>query len=335
MAKKTKTSARAAARKMKDKWKAKEWFTIMAPDMFKGVEIAQTMADEGGSLMGRNTEVSLQDLTSDYSKMHIKLRFRVNSVEGSTAYTKFIGHDITSDYSRRQTRRKRSKIDAIVDVRTRDGYTMRIKPSAFTDRRIQSSQQRALRNNMTAMFQEAAGKKTMSGLVHDMLSGQLPTHVFKNSLKIYPIKRVEVRKSTILSEPSPEQVEMFRKIEEEEQLRAERERGAEEAEAAAEAEAPGGDGAPAAPAPAPAAPAAKLSAEDLPTKKELSRAFGGITGIGPTKALALWKAGFRNKPQLKALTAEELGMVESIGPKLAEKILAQLTEPEPDEDEDE
>jgi len=333
VAKKTKTSARAAARKMKDKWKAKEWYTIMAPDMFKGVEIAQTMADDPEHLMGRNTEVSLQDLTSDYSKTHIKLRFKVHSVEGSQAFTKFIGHDITSDYMRRQTRRKRSKIDAIVDVRTRDGYRMRIKPSAFTDRRIQSSQQRALRMNMTLLFQEAASKKTMSGLVSDMLSGTLPTAVFKSSLKIYPIKRVEVRKSTILSEPSPEQVEKFRKIEEEERERAERERGAEEAAAAKEGAIAEGVPATAPPVPTPGARGG-LSADELPTKKELSRAFGGITGIGPTKALALWKAGMRNKDHLRALTAEELGMVESIGPKLAEKILGQLTAPEPDEEEE-
>ena len=58
-----KARSRAVARKVKDKWKAKNWYQILAPPLFDNVPIADTLADKPNSLIGRVTEASLQDLT--------------------------------------------------------------------------------------------------------------------------------------------------------------------------------------------------------------------------------------------------------------------------------
>src|SRR5574337_1305439 len=69
--------SRAAARKIKDKWKAKVWYNLLAPDMFNKQLLGETPTDTPDKLVGRITEVTVQDLTGDFSKMHIKLHFRV------------------------------------------------------------------------------------------------------------------------------------------------------------------------------------------------------------------------------------------------------------------
>ncbi|HEC94802.1 MAG TPA: 30S ribosomal protein S3ae, partial [Thermoplasmatales archaeon] len=39
-----KAKSRAAARKIKDKWKAKSWYRILAPALFDNVAVAETLA---------------------------------------------------------------------------------------------------------------------------------------------------------------------------------------------------------------------------------------------------------------------------------------------------
>jgi small subunit ribosomal protein S3Ae len=197
-----KKSSRAQARRIKDRWKAKEWYTIKSPEMFDNRQIAETIADDGSKVIGRVTEVTLHDLTGDFSKMHIKLRFKVDDVKGFDAHTRFIGHNLTSDYIRRLTRRKRSKMDGVFDVQTKDGAIVRVKPMAITESRIQVSQQQALRAIMAQVIARTAKRKYLSDFIGDMIHGNLPKNIMKNCKKIYPLKRVEVRKSEILRFPT-------------------------------------------------------------------------------------------------------------------------------------
>src|SRR5947208_15183069 len=107
-----------AGRKIKDKWKAKVWYNLLAPEMFNKQALVETPTDDPGKLVGRVTEVTVQDLTGDFAKMHIKLAFRVDHVQGQDALTQFVGHDMTSDYIRRLTRRKRTRTDLPIDLDT-------------------------------------------------------------------------------------------------------------------------------------------------------------------------------------------------------------------------
>src|SRR4030042_2658574 len=116
---------RVAAKKVKDRWRAKEWYKIYAPEMFSKMQLGETPSETADGVMGRITEATVQDLTGDFSKMHIKIKFKVHDVRGLGRHTPFYGHDLTSDYVRRLTRRKRTKTDAVVDVTTKGGWQIR------------------------------------------------------------------------------------------------------------------------------------------------------------------------------------------------------------------
>ena len=194
-----KQTARASARKVKDKWKAKGWYSLLAPEMFNRQVIGETPAEEPTKVMNRVTEVTVQDLTGDFSKMHIKLMFRVHDVRGLEAHTVFVGHDMTSDYIRRLTRRKRTRTDAVVDAATKDGWTLRVKPMAITDRRIQGSKQRAIRAIMGKVITTVAARSTVGDFVRVVISGELAKEIATGCKPVHPISRVEVRKSEVIT----------------------------------------------------------------------------------------------------------------------------------------
>jgi small subunit ribosomal protein S3Ae len=189
--------SRAAARKIKDKWKAKVWYNLLAPEMFNKQLLGETPTDTPDKLVGRVTEVTVQDLTGDFSKMHIKLAFRVNHVQGQDAMTQFVGHDMTSDYIRRLTRRKRTRTDLTVDVVTKDGWNVRVKPMAITDRRIQTAKQRVIRTIMSKVVADIAAKQTIGEFVKGVISGDLAKTIALGCKPIHPVSRVEVRKSEV------------------------------------------------------------------------------------------------------------------------------------------
>ncbi len=189
--------SRAAARKIKDKWKAKSWYNLLAPEMFNKQLLGETPTDTPDKLIGRITEVTVQDLTGDFSKMHIKLAFRVSHVQGQDALTQFVGHDMTSDYIRRLTRRKRTRTDLTIDVTTKDNWKIRVKPMAITDRRIQSSKQRVIRAIMKKTVVDAAAKQSVGEFVKGIISGDLAKTIALGCKPIHPVSRVEVRKSEV------------------------------------------------------------------------------------------------------------------------------------------
>ena len=200
-------SNNSAAKKAKDKWKAKEWYNVHAPRMFNETVIGETPAVEPELLIGRQAEVTVQDLTGDFSKMHIKLKFKICDVDGHEAKTEFMGHDLTSDHVRRLTRRKKTKTDHVVDVTTADGYVVRIKTMAIADRRIQSSQEDAMRAAIGEYLVNFAKEKKLSDVVKAVISGDMSKDTAKACHVIVPIKRVEIRKTEVLrkgeGEPEP------------------------------------------------------------------------------------------------------------------------------------
>jgi small subunit ribosomal protein S3Ae len=225
--------ARTQARRVKDRWKSKQWYKITAPNAFSNTVLAETLADEPDKLMARTVEATLHELTGDMKQMHVKLFFQVREVADLNARTEFVGHTMTSDYVRRLVRRGNSKIPLVLDLKTKDGSRIRIKPFAVTDRRCQTTQGQQIRRIMTEMLTESAEKNTLAGFLQEILVGDLNNRLFNAARKIHPVRRIEIAKSEILSAPTIESDEtpIIRR-----------------SEPAAESAEPTAEGAPAAPA---------------------------------------------------------------------------------------
>jgi small subunit ribosomal protein S3Ae len=204
------------ARTVKDKWRSKHWYKVRAPGLFQHAEIGETMASEPEQVVGRTLETTLQEVSggADIGKAHIKLRFQIDRISGDNfAESRFIGHELTSDYVRRLARRKRSKIDTSLLVTTKDGVQIVLKPVAVGEQRLQTRLRAVLRAKLRSLLTEEAAQKTAPEFVREMLQGELGKLLAHGLKTLYPLKKIEIRSSIVLgviadeappaTEPSP------------------------------------------------------------------------------------------------------------------------------------
>ena len=201
MAKKVSAKARAAARKQRDKWKLKRWYTIRAPRHpwdFK--RIGETLGESDEHIIGRVYEMTQQEFDGNFSKMHVVMRFRVTECVGQDALTTFIGHHHQTDHTRRQIRRYRGKVDDVIDVVTTDGYLVRMKPLIITQQRVQTSVKQDMRTRTRDIIIAFCAKNTYSDVQRALLDGKLEEEIEKGVKSIYPVRSVAIRKSQLLQE---------------------------------------------------------------------------------------------------------------------------------------
>ncbi len=186
---------------MVDKWSAKQLYQIYTPPGFlEGDEkiIGETIADDPEKIIGRVIEVSLSDINNDYSKMHVKLKFQITEVTGNKAHTRFKGHSFARDYLRFLVRRRRTRIDSVSTIKTKDGVPFRITVTGFTTNRSKTSKKDAIRRKMLGVVAERAGELNSEDFIREATGGKLSSLVYFQCKSIYPLKVVEIQKTKIL-----------------------------------------------------------------------------------------------------------------------------------------
>ncbi|WP_440769360.1 30S ribosomal protein S3ae [Natronorubrum sp. DTA28] len=182
----------------------KRWYTILAPEQFDRQELGETPADEPEKVYDRTIVTTLGELTNNASENNTKLTFKVTDVGSDSAYTEFVEHSLTRDYLRSLVRRGASKVEAYVTVLTTDDYRVQIQPVAFTTKKADASQEKAIREQMVQMIEEAAAERDFEELVDSVVEGRLSSAIYGEAKTIYPLRRVEIQKTTL--EARPEEV---------------------------------------------------------------------------------------------------------------------------------
>jgi small subunit ribosomal protein S3Ae len=180
----------------------KRWYDLIAPEQFDRTELGSTFADEPDKIRGRTVEVTLGDITGDQGENNTKLTFKVTDVSSDAAYTEFIKHELARDYVRSLVRRGASKVDVAVTVLTTDDYRVQLQPVAFTTKKADRNQEKAIRRVMIDLVEEAAAERTFDELVDSVIEGRLSSAIYGEAKTIYPLRRVEVRKLTLEARPA-------------------------------------------------------------------------------------------------------------------------------------
>jgi small subunit ribosomal protein S3Ae len=194
--------ARKKVQRKVDGWKSKEWYNIEAPVYLNRASVGNTLAGDPALLIGRNVETTVGELTNDMTKNNTKVILRINNVVGDTATTDLIGHELTTDYVRSIVKRQTSRIDANIDVKTKDGYTIRVKPTCFTIKRARSSQIKAIREMMVGIVKKHASDSDFETFMQEAILGRLSAAIYRQAKFIYPLRRVEIRKTQVEAAPA-------------------------------------------------------------------------------------------------------------------------------------
>jgi len=190
------------SKRLRDKWRGKTWYMVVAPPFFGNVELGSLPAENPEQLIGRVVEATLYDITSDFSHQYLKMFFQINELDGKTAHTLFKGHEYSRDYLRSLVRRRTTKIDGLFNLITKDGYKLRIAVSALTLSRIKTSQEKLIRDMMAKTVNEKAAVLTLDQFVQEMVLGKIASDVYNKAKKVAPLRHVGIRKSKLVAQPA-------------------------------------------------------------------------------------------------------------------------------------
>jgi small subunit ribosomal protein S3Ae len=203
-------------KKVVDPFSRKDWYDIKAPSVFEVKNVGKTLVNRSqglknanDSLKGRVIELSLGDLQKDEEQAFRKIKLRVEEVKGKNCLTSFHGMDFTTDKLRSLVRKWQSLIEAHIDVRTTDGYLVRLFAIAFTRKNrqqvkktsyAQSSQIRQIRQKMFEIMKRES-ECELKELVQKFVPESIGREIEKATKGIYPLQNVYVRKAKILKAP--------------------------------------------------------------------------------------------------------------------------------------
>jgi len=210
-------SKKGSRKKAIDPFLKKEWYKLVAPSIFSKKDCGKTIITKtqgtkiaSDGLKGRIIELSLADLNNDETKSYRKIKLCVEDVQGYNCLLNFHGMDMTRDKLCSLIKKKQSIIEASVDVRTTDGYIIRMICIAFTkkvDNQVKntcyakSAQIRNIRARMVAIMSELGSKGDLRTLVKELISAPIGEQIEREAGGVFPIKDCYIRKVKVLKKP--------------------------------------------------------------------------------------------------------------------------------------
>lgn len=216
---------KGSRKKAVDPFLKKEWYKLIAPSIFAVKDCGKTLITKtqgtkisSDYLKGRVIEISLADLQRSEALAYRKIRLCIEDVQGYNCLLNFHGMDMTRDKLCSLIRKKQTIIEANVDCRTTDGYTVRLFCIAFTrpqENQIKatcyakSAQCRAIRAKMTSIMTELGTKGDLKSLVKELISAPIGEQIAKQCGSIFPVKDCYIRKVKVLKKPKFDVTELM------------------------------------------------------------------------------------------------------------------------------
>lgn len=184
---------------MPKKLKGKEWYSILAPKMFKEKIIGETPVGDPKTLIGRKVDVHLINLVDDLSKYYMKFYFKVTDIKESKAYTEFAGLECMRDYISRMIRYGIKRIDIIQDLVTKDKKKLRVKTLVITNKKMKKNVEIALKELVEEKLKKEIESDKLDEFIEKIIDDTIKKSILNEGSNIYPIRAFEIRKVEVLS----------------------------------------------------------------------------------------------------------------------------------------
>jgi len=183
------------------KWKGKEWFNILAPADLGAKLVGQTPATDPKGIVGRSVEVSIGEVTGDAKREHMKVKLRINKIEGKTCLTSFNGFECVREHLMRMVRKRNQKVESIFNTNTKDGWFLKLKFLVILNGNTTTTIKRRIREFVTKQITDFTRNNTMRDFLRRVISTEIQMRIKKEGSKIYPVRFSEVAKIKVLRSP--------------------------------------------------------------------------------------------------------------------------------------
>jgi ribosomal protein S3AE len=164
------------------------------------------------SIKGRVVSQMQADLAPNQDTFHWrKIKLIVDQTEGRQAITSFYGVDTTRDELCSLIKKRKTLIEAISDVKSQDGYVLRIFVIAFTRESHNQksktnyalgSQQKIIRRKINEIIAKEVSKANATQVLNLFTSEVVEKKITKEISPIYPVKNVKIRKIKVIQRPN-------------------------------------------------------------------------------------------------------------------------------------
>jgi small subunit ribosomal protein S3Ae len=214
-----KVGKKKGGKKVIDPMLKKEWYDFKAPAPFTKRTFGKTLVTRttgtriaSDRLKGRVVEVTLGDLNEKQeSNSWRKVKLCIEEVQGRNCMTNFHGLDMTRDKLCQFVRKWHSLIEAHCEVKTLDGYILRIFCIGFTQRLAdhqkrktsyaQRSQVKQIRKKMIDVITKEVSKANMVDVLSNLITENIGEEIKTACKFIYPLTNVYVRKVKTVKKP--------------------------------------------------------------------------------------------------------------------------------------
>ena len=161
------------------------------------------------SLLGRQVSLPVADLANKGDEFR-KFTLKVDDVQGVQCLTSFAGMYLTTDKVRSLIRKRQSMVEVYHDVKTTDGYVLRVFVVGFTKRQrfqkkattyAQRGHIEKLRRRTTQIIQKEVASSDITKLVTKLANEVIGRQVEQISQSIYPLQNVLTYKVKVVRAP--------------------------------------------------------------------------------------------------------------------------------------
>jgi len=215
----SKGGKRTTKRKVGDTMLGKEWFDVVAPSTFSQRQFSKTVVNKSKgtfsgpvNIKGRIFSSCLADLMTgdDDTYKCRKVSLKAEDVIGRNVLTNFHGMSLNTDKIRSLVQKWCTIIEGECEVKTNDGYTLRVFGFALTKKRqsqvkknchCQTSHVKKIRGKMAEKITEAVTKASLEKVVKNFQADVLGEDIRKACLGIFPLTGCCIRKVKMVKTP--------------------------------------------------------------------------------------------------------------------------------------
>ena len=148
-------------------------------------------------MIGRTVESSAAELTNQ-PKLHMKVYFRITSMDGKRALTRFDGFEVTKEYLYRTSRKRTAKLMITNYVETKDKWKLQITTLTVLNKKAETEIRVKVRKYVENFLKDFAGKASIDDFLMAVLEEAVQQHIRKYGSKIYPIRFNEISKIEVI-----------------------------------------------------------------------------------------------------------------------------------------
>jgi ribosomal protein S3AE len=176
----------------------KKWFTALAPEIFKGLELGELPAFEAKNLQGRHISFSYNVVTGSPRDSHKKAVVEVDEVKGEKAYTKMKKFFLLDSFVQRGSKRFHGNNILVLKTKSKDNKTVKIKYSVLTRKGTVRAVTTQVFKAIEDQTKDLIGKKPADSVFAPGYLEKMSADIRKVIKPIYPIDRLQVWKCSIL-----------------------------------------------------------------------------------------------------------------------------------------